>query len=72
MPVLSEIFKYFNADELMEGTAFGKQLFDFAEAETESVIQPDGVTDNFSGKTMTLIAVGLVFHGAQFAKRPLT
>ncbi len=52
--------------------AFGKQLFDFAEAEAEAMVQPHGVADNFRGKTVTLVTGCCGFHGAQSAKSELT
>jgi len=33
--------------------------------------EPDGVTDNFRGKAMTLVAGGWLFHAAQSAKPQL-
>ncbi len=36
--------------------ALGEQLFRFAETEAETMIEPDGVTDNFKGKTKTAVA----------------
>ncbi len=39
-----------------ENAAFSQQFFHFAETETKSMVEPDGVTDNVSRKTMTLVA----------------
>ncbi len=50
---------------------FGQQLFDFTKAETESMVEPDGVTDNFRGKPVTLVAVVFGVHAAQSAKPEL-
>ncbi len=36
--------------------SFGKKFFHLTKTETEPMVQPDGVTDNFRGKTVTLIA----------------
>jgi hypothetical protein len=35
------------------------------------MVQPDGVTDDFRGKTMTLVAGCWLFHAAQSAKSQL-
>ncbi len=50
---------------------FRQQFFDFKKTETKTMIQPDGVTDDFRGKTMTLVAGCLNFHAAQSAKSQL-
>jgi hypothetical protein len=47
---------------------FGKEFFDFTKAEAEPMVEPDGVTDNFRGKAMTLVAGCWLFHAAQSAK----
>jgi hypothetical protein len=51
--------------------AFGQQFFHFSQAETESMIPPDGMADNFGGKSMTVVAGLYVFPAAQSAKREL-
>jgi hypothetical protein len=43
---------------------FGKQFFDLSEAEAEPMVEPHGVTDNFGGKAMTLVAGCWLFHAA--------
>ena len=35
------------------------------------MVEPHGVTDNFRGKTVTLVAGRLLFHAAQSAKPEL-
>ncbi len=51
--------------------AFGQQFFDFTETEAEPMVQPDGMANNFRGKTVTLVAGCLKFHAAQSAKSQL-
>jgi len=51
--------------------SFGEQLFHFTETEAEPMIEPDGVTDDFRGKPMTLVAGCWLFHVAQSAKPEL-
>ena len=58
-------------DEMAE-KAFGKQLFDFAEAEAEAMVQPHGVADNLREETVTVVTGCGGFHGAQSAKSELT
>ena len=36
--------------------AFGEEFFDLTEAEAESMVQPEGVTDNCGRKAMALVA----------------
>jgi hypothetical protein len=52
-------------------TSFSEEFFHFTEAQTKTMVQPDGVTDNFRGKPVTLIAGWLLFHAAQSAKPEL-
>jgi hypothetical protein len=49
----------------------GEEFFHFTKAETESIVEPHGMTDNFRGKAMTLIAGCWYFHAAQSAKHEL-
>ncbi len=35
---------------------FGEEFFDFTKAEAEPMVEPDGVTDNFRGKPVTVVA----------------
>jgi hypothetical protein len=50
---------------------FGEEFFDFTKAEAEPMVEPNGMTDNFRGETMTLIAGCWLFHAAQSAKPEL-
>jgi hypothetical protein len=52
--------------------SFGKEFFHLTEAQTESMVQPHGVTDNVRGKRVALVAGCLLFHTAQFDKLRLT
>ena len=36
--------------------AFGEEIFDITEAQAETVIESDGVTDNFRRKTVSVVA----------------
>jgi len=47
---------------------FGQEFFHFTEAEAESIVEPDGVTDNFGGKTKTAVPGCFGFHAAHSAK----
>ena len=51
--------------------SFGEDFFYFTKAEAEPMLQPDGVTDNFRGKTMTLVGRGSIVHAAPSAKPKL-
>jgi hypothetical protein len=51
--------------------SFSQEFFDFTKAEAESMVEPDGVTDNFRGKPVTLVAGSWLFHAAQSAKPEL-
>ncbi len=50
---------------------FGEQLFDFTEAETEPMVEPDSVGNNFGRKAIALVAGRFGFHGAQSANPEL-
>ena len=50
---------------------FGEEFFHLTEAEAESMVQPDGVTNNFRGKLVTLVVGCVGFHVAQSAKSQL-
>jgi hypothetical protein len=51
--------------------SFGEEFFHFTEAQTKTMVQPDGVTDNFRGKTVTVVTGCWLFHAAQSAKPEL-
>ncbi len=50
---------------------FGEEFFHFPETEAESMVEPDGVANNFRGKLVPLIAGCWLFHVAQSAKPKL-
>ena len=50
---------------------FGEEFFDFTKAEAEPMVEPHGMTDNFRGKPVTLVAGRLLFHAAQSVKPEL-
>ena len=43
---------------------FGEQLFGLTEAEAETMVKPNGMTDNFAWKAMALVAWCWVVHQA--------
>ncbi len=45
--------------------SFRQSLFDFTETEAEAMREPDGMTDNFRGKTVSLVAGVFGVHAAQ-------
>ena len=51
--------------------AFGQNQLDVAQAETEHVIQPDGVADDLGRKPMPRIRGGLVRHAVSIGCLPL-
>jgi hypothetical protein len=50
---------------------FREEFFYLTKAEAGSMVEPDGVADDFGGKPVALIAEWLIFHAAQFAKENL-
>jgi len=46
-------------------STFGKKFFHLTKIESEPMVQPGGVSDNFRGKTVTLIAELMSVHTAQ-------
>jgi len=48
-----------------------EQFFDFTETQAESMVEAHGVTDNFRGEPVSLVAGGWLFHAAQSAKPEL-
>jgi hypothetical protein len=48
--------------------SFGEKFFHLTKTEAEPMVQPDGVTDNFRGKPVTLLAGCWLFHAVQSAK----
>ena len=51
--------------------SFGEEFFHFTEAQTKTMVHPDGVTDDFRGKTMALVTGCWLVHAAQSAKPKL-
>lgn len=52
-------------------STFSQEFFHFTEAETESMIQPYSVTNNFRGKSVASVAGLGSFHAAQSATSEL-
>ena len=52
------------ADRLVghDDSSFGKKIFDISEADTESVVEPDCMTDDFAWVTVPVIEGSGVFH----------
>ena len=48
--------------------AFGEEFFDLTEAEAESMVEPNGITDNFGRKAMALVAGCFDCHRASLPK----
>ena len=55
-----------------DGSPFGKQIFDLSEAQTELIIEPDSVADDFGRKTMSEIARSAALHPAIVPRGVLT
>ena len=52
-------------------TPFSQQLFNLTEADTESMVEPDGVADDFGWETVALVAELFGVYAPQSAKRQL-
>ena len=50
-----------------DDASLGQQVFDIAKAQTETVIKPDSVADDFGREPMAVIARTAGFHGASLA-----
>ena len=48
-------------------SSFGEQILDISETDSESVVQPDCVTDDFGRKTVAVIAGSRGFHPVTLA-----
>jgi len=48
-PAANRLVRYLN-------TPLGKEIFNISEAQVESMIQPDGVADDFGGKPVAVIS----------------
>ena len=51
--------------------SFRQSLFDVTETEAEAMIEPNGMTDNFGRKTVSLIAELVGIHATEFGKSEL-
>jgi hypothetical protein len=51
-----------------DDSAFGEKILD-SEAQAETMINPDGIADDFWRETMTVIARPVVFHGTSISVR---
>ena len=45
----------------------GEQIFDISEADTESVVEPDRMTDDFGWIAVTVVAGSCAFHDVSVA-----
>ena len=48
-------------------SSFGEQIFDISEADTESVVKPDGMTDDFGWIAVAVITGSGAFHPVSVA-----
>ena len=53
-------------------SAFGEQILNFPKAETESIIEPDSMTDDFWWKAVPDVAGSTTFHTAIVRRGDLT
>src|ERR1700674_4229834 len=49
-----------------DDSPFGEKILDIPEAQAETMVNPDGITDDFWRETMTVIARPVVLHGTVF------
>src|SRR5438552_7159316 len=52
-----------------DDSAFGEKILDISEAQAETMVNPDGIADNFWRETMTVIARPVVLHGTSLSAR---
>ncbi len=52
--------------------SFGQEFFHLTKTEAEPMVEPNGVTDNFGGEPVTVVAGCWLFHAAQSAKSELS
>jgi hypothetical protein len=52
-----------------DDSAFGEKVLDISEAQAESMVNPDGIADDFRRETMTVIARPIVLHGISVSGR---
>jgi hypothetical protein len=50
-----------------DDASFSQKIFDIAKAQTETVIKPDGMPDDFGRKAMAVVAGTTGFHAVSFA-----
>jgi hypothetical protein len=56
-----------------DDSAFGEKILDISEAQAETMVNPDGIADDFWRETMTVIARPVVLHETQcFSLLPKT
>ena len=51
--------------------SFRQSLFDFTETQAEAMREPDGMTDNFGGEPVALVAELVGIHATEFGKSEL-
>jgi hypothetical protein len=52
-----------------EDSPFGEKILDIPEAQAETMVNPDGIANNFGRKTMTVITRPVVLHGTSVSVR---
>jgi hypothetical protein len=52
-----------------DDSPFGEKILDISEAQAETMVNPDGITDDFWRETMTVIARPVVLHGTSVSVR---
>ena len=50
-------------------STFGEQVFDIPIAETEAIVEPNGMADDFLGKPTAMMERSLGFHPSSVANR---
>ena len=53
-----------------DDAAFGEKILHISEAQTETMVNPDGIADDFRWETMTVIAGPVVLHRSSVSVRP--
>jgi hypothetical protein len=48
---------------------FGEKILDISEAQAETMVNPDGIADDFWRETMTVIARPVLLHGTSVSVR---
>ena len=52
-----------------DDSAFGEKILDISEAQTETMVDPDSIADDFCRETMTVITRPAVLHGTSVSVR---